>query len=112
MATESADVVLMTRDRYDVARAIVLSRATLRTMHQNLIRAVACTVVAFPAAVGVFFRLVISPEVAALAMSGSSALVAVDALLRKRIPAGTHRQADDTPGPGTGPGLAAERRPA
>jgi len=36
------------------------------------------------APIGVFFPLVISPEVAALAMSGSSALVAVNALLLKR----------------------------
>jgi Cu2+-exporting ATPase len=35
-------------------------------------------------AAGVFYPLVISPEVAALAMSGSSALVAVNALLLKR----------------------------
>jgi len=41
-------------------------------------------VIAFPAAAGVFYPLVISPEVAALAMSGSSALVAVNALLLKR----------------------------
>lgn len=36
-------------------------------------------------AAGVFYPLVISPEVAALAMSGSSALVAVNALLLKRL---------------------------
>jgi hypothetical protein len=41
-------------------------------------------VVAFPVAAGVFYPFVISPEVAALAMSGSSALVAVNALLLKR----------------------------
>jgi len=45
---------------------------------------VAYNVVAFPAAAGVFYPFVISPEVAALAMSGSSALVAVNALLLKR----------------------------
>jgi Cu2+-exporting ATPase len=53
-------------------------------MHQNLFWAVAYNVIAFPAAAGVFYPLVISPEVAALAMSGSSALVAVNALLLKR----------------------------
>lgn len=85
VAMESADVVLMKSDPYDVVGAIELSRATLRKMHQNLWWAVAYNVVAFPAAAGVFYPLVISPEVAALAMSGSSALVAVNALLLKRV---------------------------
>jgi len=84
VAMESADVVLMKSDPFDVVGAIVLSRATLRKMHQNLWWAVAYNVVAFPVAAGVFYPFVISPEVAALAMSGSSALVAVNALLLKR----------------------------
>ena len=84
VAMESADVVLMKSDPYDVLGTIELSRATLRKMHQNLFWAVAYNVIAFPAAAGVFYPLVISPEVAALAMSGSSALVAVNALLLKR----------------------------
>jgi len=84
VAMESADVVLMKSDPFDVVGAIVLSRATLRKMHQNLGWAVAYNVVAFPVAAGVFYPFVISPEVAALAMSGSSALVAVNALLLKR----------------------------
>jgi Cu2+-exporting ATPase len=84
VAMESADVVLMRSDPYDVVGAIELSRATLRKMHQNLFWAVAYNVVAFPMAAGVFYPFVISPEVAALAMSGSSALVAVNALLLKR----------------------------
>ena len=84
VAIESADVVLMKSDPYDVVGAIELSRATLRKMHQNLLWAVAYNVIAFPVAAGVFFPYVISPEVAALAMSGSSALVAVNAMLLKR----------------------------
>jgi Cu2+-exporting ATPase len=84
VAMESADVVLMRSDPQDVLVAIALSRATLRKMRQNLFWAVAYNVVAFPAAAGVFYPLVVSPEVAALAMSGSSALVAINALLLKR----------------------------
>ena len=84
VAMESADVVLMKSDPFDVVGAIALSRATLRKMHQNLFWAVAYNVIAFPMAAGVFYPFVISPEVAALAMSGSSALVAVNALLLKR----------------------------
>jgi Cu2+-exporting ATPase len=96
VAMESADVVLMRSDPYDVLVAIELSRATLRKMHQNLFWAVAYNVVAFPAAAGVFYPLVVSPEVAALAMSGSSALVAINALLLKRT------RLDDRPPQGGG----------
>jgi Cu2+-exporting ATPase len=53
-------------------------------MHQNLFWTVAYNVVAFPMAAEVLSPFVISPEVAALAMSGSSALVSVNALLLKR----------------------------
>ena len=84
VAMESADVVLMKSDPFDVVGAIVLSRATLRKMHQNLWWAVAYNVIAFPVAAGVFYPFLISPEVAALAMSGSSALVAINALMLKR----------------------------
>ena len=84
VAIESADIVLMKSDPYDVVGAIELSRATLRKMHQNLWWAVGYNLVAFPLAAGVFFPFLLSPEIAALAMSGSSALVAVNALLLKR----------------------------
>ena len=84
VAMESADVVLMKSDPFDVVGAIGLSRVTLRKMHQNLWWAVGYNVVAFPFAAGVFYPLTISPEVAAIAMSGSSLLVAANALLLKR----------------------------
>ena len=84
VAMESADVVLMKSDPYDVVGAIELSRATLRKMHQNLWWAVGYNVIAFPLAAGVLYPLVLSPEIAALAMSGSSALVAINALMLKR----------------------------
>lgn len=84
VAMESADVVLMKSDPYDVVGAIVLSRATLRKMHQNLWWATGYNVVAFPLAAGLFYPFLLSPEIAALSMSGSSALVAINALLLKR----------------------------
>ncbi len=84
VAMESADVVLMKSDPFDVVGAIMLSRATLRKMHQNLFWAVAYNVAAFPLAAGVFYPITVSPEVAALAMSGSTVLVAINALLLKR----------------------------
>ena len=73
VAMESAEVVLMKSDPYDVVGAIELSRATLRKMHQNLWWAVGYNVIAFPLAAGVFYPFTLSPEIAALSMSGSSA---------------------------------------
>ena len=107
MAIESADVVLMKSDPYDVVGAMTLSRATLRKMHQNLWWATGYNLIAFPVAAGVFYPFVLSPEVAALAMSGSSALVAVNALLLKRTrldglqPAGQVADAKPAPAVGT-----------
>ncbi|MFZ5557458.1 MAG: heavy metal translocating P-type ATPase [Pseudomonadota bacterium] len=86
VAMESADVVLMKSDPRDVVGAVELSRATLRKMKQNLFWAVGYNVIAFPLAAGVFYPLLLSPEIAALAMSGSSLIVAVNALLLKRTP--------------------------
>ncbi len=83
VAIESADIVLMKSDPYDVVGAMTLSRATLRKMHQNLWWAVGYNLVAFPIAAGVFYPFLLSPQIAALAMSGSSALVAINALLLK-----------------------------
>jgi Cu2+-exporting ATPase len=84
VAMESADVVLMKSDPYDIVAAIELSRTTLRKMHQNLWWAVGYNTLAFPLAAGVFYPFVLSPEVAALSMSGSTLVVALNALLLKR----------------------------
>ncbi len=84
VAMESAQVILMKSDPYDVVGAIELSRATLHKMHQNLWWAVGYNLIAFPLAAGVFYPFTLSPEIAALSMSGSSAVVAINALLLKR----------------------------
>jgi Cu2+-exporting ATPase len=84
VAMESADIVLMKSDPFDVVGAIELSHATLRKMHQNLWWAVAYNVIAFPLAAGVLYPFLLGPSVAALAMSGSSAIVAMNALMLKR----------------------------
>ncbi len=88
VAMESADVVLMKSDPYDVVAAIELSHATLRKMHQNLWWAVGYNVIAFPLAAGILYPFVLSPEVAALSMSGSTLLVAINALMLKRTKLG------------------------
>jgi Cu2+-exporting ATPase len=88
VAIETADIVLMRSDPLDVATAITIGRATLRKMRQNLGWAVGYNAIAIPIAAGVFepgFGLVLRPEIAALSMSGSSLLVAVNALLLKRL---------------------------
>jgi Cu2+-exporting ATPase len=74
----------MKNDPFDVVAAIGLSRVTLRKMRQNLWWAVGYNVIAFPFAAGVFYPVTVSPEMAAVAMSGSSLLVAANALLLKR----------------------------
>ncbi|HYT78556.1 MAG TPA: heavy metal translocating P-type ATPase [Actinomycetota bacterium] len=88
VAIETADVVLMRSDPLDIPTALSIGRETLRKMRQNLAWAVGYNSVALPIAAGVFepaFGLVLRPEIAALSMSGSSFLVAVNALLLKRL---------------------------
>ena len=88
VAIETADVVLMRSDPLDVPTALQIGRGTLRKMRQNLGWAVGYNAIALPIAAGVFepaLGLVLRPEIAALSMSGSSFLVAVNALLLKRL---------------------------
>jgi P-type Cu2+ transporter len=88
VAIETADVVLIRSDPVDVATALTIGRGTLRKERQNLGWAVGYNAVALPIAAGVFepaFGLVLRPEIAALSMSGSSLLVAVNALTLKRL---------------------------
>ncbi|WP_275098036.1 heavy metal translocating P-type ATPase [Sedimenticola hydrogenitrophicus] len=106
VAMESADVVLMKSDPYDIVGAIELSRATVRKMHQNLWWAVGYNVIAFPLAAGVLYPFVLSPEVAALSMSGSTLIVAINALLLKRTKLAGIRQPGKPAAPGTPGGPA------
>ena len=88
VAIETADVVLMRSDPLDVPVALRVGRGTLRKMRQNLGWAVGYNVIALPIAAGVFqpsLGLVLRPELAALSMSGSSLIVAVNALMLKRL---------------------------
>ncbi len=88
VAMETADVVLTKSDPMDVANVVLLSRATRRKMRENLWWAAGYNIVAFPIAAGVLYPsigLVLRPEIAAIAMSGSSLLVALNALALKRV---------------------------
>jgi Cu2+-exporting ATPase len=86
VAVETADVVLMRSDPADVAKAMRLSRATVRKMRQNLGWAVGYNALALPLASGAlaWAGLTLRPEIAAISMSGSSLLVALNALLLRR----------------------------
>jgi P-type Cu2+ transporter len=88
VAIETADVVLMRSDPLDVPTALRIGRGTLRKMRQNLGWAIGYNAIALPIAAGVFepaFGLVLRPEIAALSMSGSSFIVAVNAVMLKRL---------------------------
>jgi P-type Cu2+ transporter len=87
VAIETADVVLMRSDPLDVATAITIGRGTARKMRQNLGWAIGYNSLALPIAAGVFepWGLTLRPEIAAISMSGSSVLVAVNALALKRL---------------------------
>ena len=98
VAIEAADVVLMRSDPLDVPIALTIGRGTLHKMRQNLGWAVGYNAIALPIAAGVFaptFGLVLRPEIAALSMSGSSLIVAVNALMLKRLV--LPRPVDDAP---------------
>ncbi len=80
VAIEAAEVVLVKDDLAAVADAVVLSRRTLRTIHQNLFWAFGYNVAAIPLAAGLLVPLFgesmrLSPGIAALAMALSSLFV-------------------------------------
>jgi P-type Cu2+ transporter len=88
VAIETASVVLMKSDPLDITRAITLSRATVRKMKQNLGWASIYNVLAIPVAAGVLypaFGIMLRPEWSALLMSLSSIIVAVNAVLLRRV---------------------------
>ena len=86
VAVETADVVLMKSEPSDVVKAVEISQATLRKMRQNLGWATGNNMIAIPIAAGLFapWDVTLRPEIGALAMSGSSILVAINAVLLRR----------------------------
>lgn len=106
VAIETADIVLMRSDPLDVPIALRIGKGTVRKMRQNLGWAIGYNVIALPIAAGVFypaFGIMLSPEIAAISMSGSSVIVAVNALLLKRL---------HLPQPGEATGSARKTAPA
>jgi len=88
VAMESAGVTLLKGDLRGIARARRLSRATMRNIRQNLFFAFVYNSLGVPLAAGVlypFFGLLLSPIIAAAAMSFSSVSVVANALRLRRV---------------------------
>ena len=91
VAIQSAGITLVKGDLAGIARAMALSRATMRNIRQNLIFAFAYNAIGIPVAAGVLypaFGLLLSPIVAALAMSLSSVSVIANALRLRALKLG------------------------
>jgi Cu+-exporting ATPase len=88
VAMESASVTLVKGDLRGIERAIVLSRATMRNIRQNLVFAFGYNALGIPIAAGVLypaFGLLLSPMFAGAAMAMSSISVVTNALRLNRI---------------------------
>lgn len=86
VAIESADVVLMRSDLMDVPTAVELSKSTIRNIKENLFWAFAYNIFGIPFAMGVVYAFggpLLSPVIAAAAMSFSSISVLLNALRLK-----------------------------
>ena len=88
VAMESAGITLVKGDLRGIVRARQLSRATMRNIRQNLFFAFIYNTLGIPVAAGVlypFFGLLLSPMIAAAAMSFSSVSVVGNALRLNRM---------------------------
>jgi len=88
IAIENAGVTLLGGDLRGLARAHTLARATMRNIRQNLFWAFAYNLVGIPVAAGALypaFGVLLSPMVAAAAMSFSSVSVIANALRLRRL---------------------------
>jgi Cu+-exporting ATPase len=88
VAMESASVTLVKGDLRGIAKAIRLSRGTMRNIRQNLFFAFIYNLLGVPIAAGVlypFFGILLSPMIAGAAMAFSSVSVIANALRLRRI---------------------------
>jgi len=88
VAMESAEIVLMSGDLSGVSKAIYLSKRTMRNIKQNLFWAFMYNVLGIPIAAGLLYIFggpLLSPMIAALAMSFSSVSVLANVLRLRRV---------------------------
>ena len=99
VAISSADVVLMHSDPRDVATAVELSRATMRTIRQNLFWALFYNAICIPVAMGVLSPLgiTLNPMIGAAAMGFSSVFVVSNALRLRTWKPAEHAASRDVP---------------
>ena len=86
VAIESAGIILVRNDPTDIAKIIKLSRLTYSKMLQNLFWATGYNVIALPLAAGVLYSygILLQPALAAIFMSLSTVIVAINAVFLKR----------------------------
>ena len=102
VAMDCADIVLVQSDPVGAAKAILLSRAVVKNIKENLFWAFFYNCLGIPLAAGVFYSLLhwqISPMFAAAAMSLSSVSVVTNALRLKRLNLNLEKSAAEEPQP-------------
>ena len=100
IAADAADIVLMSDSPRDVAAAVKIGKASLRTIKQNLFWAFFYNAVCIPVAAGALypaFGFRLNPMIAAAAMSVSSLFVVCNALRLRLFGRGARAKAADTP---------------
>ena len=86
VAIESAGIILVRNDPRDIPKIIHLSKLTYTKMIQNLCWATGYNVIALPLAAGALaaYGIILEPAVAAIFMSASTVIVAINAMLLRR----------------------------
>ncbi len=87
VAMSSAELILVKNNPQDIVKLLNLSHVTMKKMYQNLWWATGYNIIAIPLAAGVLYNygIVLRPEWGALAMTASSIIVVINALLLKKI---------------------------
>ncbi len=85
IAADSAEVILMHNDLYDIINLFKISTKTMRIIKENLFWAFLYNTLMIPIAMGLFKNITISPSLASLAMVFSSLTVVLNSLRLKKV---------------------------